>query len=305
MKDELPFVSVIIPVLNAEKTIQACLFSLLHTLYPTDRREFFVVDNNSTDRSAKIVRSFPVQYIYEERRGISYARNRGIEASKGEILAFTDPDCVVSKAWLNELIHAFGEEGVGGVAGNIVPYPGQTQAERYAARIRSHNQERPMSHSLHPFAMTPNIAFRSDLFKQIGCFDTRFPGGGWEDADLCWRFLRETNLRLKYAPRAVVFHRYRTTARDFFIQHIRYGNGPALLYGKYHEELTWGLRESLLAYRDLARASWSLTQVGSRRMIHRCRRDDFDTAYFGFLRQLGQTLGFLRGSFYNRWFSYG
>jgi len=238
----LPFVSVIVTALNNEELMKNCLVSLLQTVYTLERR-FIIVDNGSTDQTAEIIKSFLVQYLYERRRGVSYARNRGIEASIGEIVAFTDPDCVVSTVWLNELVNAFDEQYVGGVAGAIIPYPGQTSAERYAARIRSHTQERPMSHPLPPFAMTPNIAFRREVFQQIGYFDTRFPRGGWEDADLCWRFFRETNLKLKYAPRAVVFHRYRTTAKAFFIQHVRYGYGLAILFTKYNEEISWDWRE--------------------------------------------------------------
>lgn len=293
----LPSVSVIVSALNNEELMKNCLVSLLQTVYPQERREFIIVDNGSTDRTVEVIRSFPVQYLYEKRRGVSYARNRGIEASIGEIVAFTDPDCVVSTVWLNELVNAFDEQDVGGVAGAIIPYPGQTSAERYAARVRSHTQERPMSHPLRPFAMTPNIAFRREVFQQIGYFDTRFPGGGWEDADLCWRFFRETNLKLKYAPRAVVFHRYRTTAKDFFFQHVRYGHGLAILYAKYHEELSWDWLESLRAYRDLASVAWTLAKVGFQRMIRRCKAEDFSTAYFDFLRQLGQRIGFLHGSF--------
>ncbi|MGE5446163.1 MAG: glycosyltransferase [Ignavibacteriales bacterium] len=296
----LPFVSVIIPALDNETLMKDCLISLLQTVYPPERREILVVDNGSTDRTADIIKSFPVQYLYEKRKGVSYARNRGIKASKGEILAFTDPDCVVSKGWLNELVRPFNEEDAGGVAGAIIPYPGQTPAERYAARIRSHSQERPMNHPLRPFAMTPNIAFRREVFQEIGLFDTRFPGGGWEDADLCWRFFRGTNLKLKYTPRAIVFHRYRTTAKDFFIQHIRYGYGLAVIYTKYHGELSWDWRENLRAYRDLSRAAWTLTKLGFKRIIRRCEAEDFDASYFGFLRQLGQRLGFLRGSLSGR-----
>jgi GT2 family glycosyltransferase len=292
----LPFVSVIVPVLNGERTIKECLVSLLRMDYPADRREILVVDNGSTDRTAEIINSFPVRYLLEERRGKSYARNRGIEASKGEILAFTDPDCVVSTRWLHELVRAFEEEGVGGVGGEILPYPGKTPAERYAFRRVSHNQKRPMNHSAHPFAHAPNVAFRREVFQQIGLFGTQFPGGGWEDADLCWRFFRGTNFKLMFAPKAVVFHRYRTTAKDFFIQHMTYGYGLALICKKYRGELSWGWRQSLQAYADLGKAAWTLTTVVLRHGLSGGVRMDQDTAYFDFLRQFGQRIGFFRGA---------
>src|ERR671916_681647 len=113
-----PFVSIVVPVLNGERTLRGCLTSLLRVDYPPDRREILVVDNGSTDRTAEIIQSFPVQYLREEQRGCSAARNRGIQASRGELIASTDADCVVSSGWLRELVQAFDEEeGVGGVAG--------------------------------------------------------------------------------------------------------------------------------------------------------------------------------------------
>ena len=290
-----PFVSEIVTAWNEEQAIKDCLASLMRMDYPPERREILVVDNGSTDRTAKIVKRYPVRYLYEQRRGVSCARNRGIEASRGEILAFTDPDCVVSTGWLHELVRAFEKEGVGAVGGGIIPYPGRTPAERYAARRRSHSQERPMNHPLRPFAMTPNVAFRREVFQQIGLFDTRFPGG-WEDADLCWRFFRGTNFKLDYAPRAVVFHRYRTTARDFFIQHLRYGHGLALIHAKYRGELSWGWRQSLQAYRDLGKAALALAATGLRPGPNSGEAMDLDTAYFDFLRQLGQRIGSFRGT---------
>ena len=128
--------ALVIPALNEEETIGDCLVSLRRMDYPPERREILVVDNGSTDRTAEIIKSFPVRYLWEERRGFSAARNKGVKASKGEILAFTDADCIVSRGWLRELAQAFEEESVGGVAGEIVTYPPKTPVERYVARIR-------------------------------------------------------------------------------------------------------------------------------------------------------------------------
>ena len=74
MDNTTPFVSVIIPALNEEKTIRECLISLLKMDYPVDRREILVVDNGSTDRTAEIIKSFPVRYLQEDKPGCSAAR---------------------------------------------------------------------------------------------------------------------------------------------------------------------------------------------------------------------------------------
>ena len=70
MDNTTPFVSLIIPALNEEKTIGDCLVSLFKMDYPPERWEILVVDNGSTDRTAEIVKSFPVRYLREERRGV-------------------------------------------------------------------------------------------------------------------------------------------------------------------------------------------------------------------------------------------
>jgi len=287
-----PLVSVIVTALDARTLIKECLIALLRTDYPRERREILVVDNGSKDGTTEIIKQLPVRYLWEGRRGVSYARNRGIEASKGDILAFTDPDCLASGTWLRELARGFEGEGVGGVAGEIVPYPGKTPAERYAARRRSHSQVRSMNHPLRPFAMTPNVAYRREVFQQIGLFDTRFAGGGWEDADLCWRFFSGTRFKLGYAPHAVVFHRYRTTVREYFIQHVRYGDGLARIYAKYRGDLAPGWQQSLHGYWNLGNLTWIL----AKEVLSGVNPGDLHTAWFDLIRQVGQRIGFVGGA---------
>ncbi len=172
-----PFVSVIIPVLNEERVIRECLNSLVELDYPPERREILVVDNGSTDRTAEIIKTFPVRYLWEERRGASAARNKGIEASKGEILTFTDADCVVTTGWLREVVKAIDEEGVGGVAGEVVAYPPKTPAEWYAAKVRHLSPRKYLFRPIMPFAVFANLAFRRGVFEKIGLLDEGFLRG--------------------------------------------------------------------------------------------------------------------------------
>jgi cellulose synthase/poly-beta-1,6-N-acetylglucosamine synthase-like glycosyltransferase len=288
-----PFVSVIIPVLNEERVIRECLTSLVELDYPPERREILVVDNGSTDRTAEIVKSFPVRYIREERRGSPFARNAGIRASQGEIVAFTDADCIVSRGWLRELVRAFDEEGVGGVAGEIVAYPPKTPAEWYAARVRHLSPQKYLSRPHLPFAVFANLAFRREVFDRIGLLDEAVLQG--ESTDFCTRFLRETGLKLKRVSKAVVFHRHRATAWEFFRQQRNYGRGHAQLYIKYRQEVPWGWRQSVLAYQDLARATWALAK-SSLRYVSQGSQEDFYFRYFEFLKKLAERGGFIRES---------
>ena len=293
MVGKRPFVSVVIPVLNGERTIGDCLVSVLRGDYPQDRREILVVDNGSTDRTAEIIRGFPVRYLRDTQRGAAHARNRGIEASNGEIIAFTDADCVASSGWLRELANGFDAEEVGGVAGEILPYPPRTSAERYAARIRHLSPERYLRRPIFPFAVTANLAFRREVFDVVGLLDPRSPRGG-ESTDFCTRFFRGTGLELRLAPRAVVLHRHRATARELLQQQWSYGRGHAFLYIKYRDEIPWGWRQTVSVYVDLLRTASTLGGHAAGYVIGRGRREDLEFAGFELLRKAALRAGFIR-----------
>jgi GT2 family glycosyltransferase len=288
----LPHVSVVVVAEHAAGQLVACLASIVRGQYPAERREIVVVHHGQVGETA---RGFPVRHVTAPANGVCAARNAGLHASQGEIVAFTDPDCVASDRWLTGLVQGFQDDGVAGVAGAIVPYPASTPAERYAARHASHSQARAMGHPLRPFAMTPNAAFRRDALETIGGFDVRFPGGGWEDADLCWRVTRPDGARLVEAPRAVVLHRYRTTARNFFVQHVRYGHGLGLIMRKWRAELPWTWRQGLRASGGLGSA---LLGVGRALRVGSPLEAGLplDMAWLELLRRVGQRIGFLRGT---------
>ena len=295
MGSALPFVSVIIPALNEEQNIRECLVSLLKMDYPPERREILVVDNGSTDGTAKIVQEYPVTLLQEERRGASYARNRGIEACKGEILAFTDTDCVVTNRWLRELVQGFEDGEIGGVEGETLAYLPVTPVEHYMEGTSDFNYQVRISKPFDPFVVTANVAFRREVFHRIGLFDTRFPAAGGEDVDFSWRFLEETDLKLRYNPKAVVFHRHRSTVWGFFSQYMRYGRAGAILQEKYPERLPWTWWEELFAWRDVARWVWPGTRAALNYGLNRDKKKEAHYPYFTLLKKLASRIGFLRG----------
>jgi GT2 family glycosyltransferase len=140
--------------------------------------------------------------------------------------------------------------------------------------------------------MTPNLALRKDILTRIGLFDVRFPGGGFEDADLCWRLAEDTGLKLAYAPRAVAFHRYRATAWKFLGQHYRYGYGLRLLQRKHPCELPWGWPERVRAGSELLRTVWRYLGDLATRPHAAARTTAHSAPRFDLLRLLGQRAGF-------------
>src|SRR3989338_4773452 len=103
----MELVSVIIPVFNGARTLRACLNSVLAQDY--SNYEVIVVDNNSTDETVTIIHEFTerhdnFRYVFEKRKSIPQARNRGVAVAKGDIIAMTDSDCVVPADWLTKLV---------------------------------------------------------------------------------------------------------------------------------------------------------------------------------------------------------
>ena len=291
----MSFVSVIVPVLNGERTIRECIVSLLGMDYPPERREILVVDNVSVDRTAEIVKSFPVRYFREERRGASYARNRGIEESKGEILAFTDADCLVTSGWLRELVQGFEDDGIGVVVGEEVTYPSQTPAERYRAMQRPLRQVWGLGYPDSPWFAACSVALRRKVFDHIGLFDPLLPTA--EDIDYSWRFFRSSNLKLIYRPKAVVFHQHRVTTWGLFKQYQGYGHGQATLWRKYRMEPSWDWRRELRAYGDLFLTAMALGRTVIPSMLRGWETTRFFYLYCELVRKVGARAGFIRGTF--------
>ena len=284
-------VSIVVPVRNAERTVRDCIASLLQLEYPPSHREIVVVDNGSSDASRSIIRDLPVTLVIEPRRGPSCARNAGIDASGGDIIAFTDADCIVSRGWLRHLVTSLREdEGASAVAGEVLPFAPQTRAEHYMARRQSRWQAAALR-APRPYMVTANVAFRRQTFDKIGRFDPRFPVG--QDQDLSWRFFA-AGLRCRYAPTAIVFHRHRHTTWAFFKQQLGWGYGAALLR-RYHG-LPWGIGAELREVGQLAQAASLLVAAACRAAVG--AGHDMETAYrfHDFLREAARRVGTLRAA---------
>lgn len=288
---ERPFVSIVVPVLNGERFLAGCLNSLMRLEYPNSRREVIVVDNGSTDGSAEVAGRYPVKVIREAQRGLPQARNRGIAESSGEIVAFTDHDCLPSLSWLEELVRGLADHNVDAAGGEIVAFPPQTRAEHYEARRRPLWQHSALDREVAGLVFA-SAAVRREAFRRVGAFDPDFAGVGAEDIDWAMRF-RSAGLRLTYRPRAVVLHRHRATVRQMFRQQMRNGRGQALLARKHPAQLGWGWRRELGAWQDIGATAWRAARLRARRVGPPEPEDGIDPFVDG-VRKLAQRLGYLR-----------
>ena len=290
--DDLPFVTVVVPVRNGETMVGDTIASLLAGDYPPDRHEIVVVDNGSTDATAEVIQTHPVRYVHEPRPGVSSARNRGIAEGRGEIFAFIDGDCIADPQWLTELVAPFVEDPeVGCVAGELWHAPSGTAAERQATRMLGRWQQYAVS-SNPPYAITANAAYRAEVFEELGgAFDPRMPRA--QDVELGLRFSERSKRRLAYSATAVVRHRHRSTQRGFFRQQVGWAYGAGLVAAKYHA--LDGRPSPPPRLKDVANVGRGLALVLSLRFRprapHQYRRRYLEEAWFDFMRQVAWYVG--------------
>jgi GT2 family glycosyltransferase len=239
-----PSISVVVCTHNGARTLRDCLEGLRAIEYPDF--EVIVVDDGSTDASAAIAQEYCFRLVRTENRGLSSARNTGIEAARGEIVAFTDDDARPDAHWLLHLADAF-RSGLGaGVGGpNIVP-----PADGWIAQCVAASPGGP-AHVLFSDVQAEhipgcNMAFRKSALESIRGFDPRFRTAG-DDVDLCWRLL-DLGERIGFAAGAMVWHHRRGSVRTYWRQQVGYGRAEALLEDKWPERynalghVTWGGR---------------------------------------------------------------
>lgn len=297
-----PFVTVIVPAFNAEATLPGCLASLVAQEYPKEKYEVLVVDNRSRDLTADIIRSFPVTYLSETEQQSSYAaRNAGIRRASGEILAFTDADCIADLQWLARAVPCFRDQTVGGVAGKIGNHPPGNAIQEYLSDVLA--QEYFVAHVVRPYAVTANVFYRKAVFDRIGLFEGSWVSGG--DADLAWRMQTQSAYRLIYCDSAVVMHQHRCTRAGHFRQRWTWGYGEVLLYRRYREEyIRRGLRYSLQAflydYRVLLQVLGRWIRACLLRSTARLNAKEYEYAVCDCLSEIGTRIGRIHGSIRER-----
>lgn len=251
MPPSLPYISVIVPVRNGGETVERTLKSLEEVHYPKDRIEVLVVDNLSDDNTLSLLQGHSVRILHERgKRGSYAARNLGIRQARGELLAFTDADCVVSPDWLLHHTATLDAHDVDISAGSVqlLMNPRPNIFETYD-RCKSLNQEFYVN-EFH-FGATANLVVRRTVFDKIGLFDGELQSSG--DLEFGQRAYK-TGFRIGYSDQAVVHHHSRSTLKELMKKQRRIGYGYAQIYFRYGiGHLAIHRRKMFLPNRDLLR----------------------------------------------------
>jgi len=203
-----PKVSIVICAYNAERTMRQCLESLRRLDYPN--YEVIIVDDGSHDATAQIAANFPeFRLIRQPNKGLSAARNVGLHAALGELIAYTDSDCVVDPHWLAFMVRAMAEGGLDGCGGpNYAPHEDGWIEGCVAASPGAPSHVLIGDERAEHLAGC-NMLFRKAALEDAGGFDPQFTAAG-DDVDICWR-LMDAGYVLGYCPSAFVWHFRRNT----------------------------------------------------------------------------------------------
>ncbi len=291
-------VSVIVPTCRRPQSVVACVDSIVAARGTLDV-EVLVVDNapDGRTRAALAARhpdSAGVRYLAEPRPGASRARNRGVAAAQGDVLAFVDDDVVVDRSWLAALLDALHTRpDVDCVTGLVIPEalgtPVQLWFEQFGGFNRGYQRraydlsEHPGDTLLYPYTAGAlgglgNAAFRRSALDRAAAFEVTLgpgtPAYGAEDQDAFVSLLRRGG-RLLYEPSALVRHRHRDSYADLRWQVFTYGAG--MVAGLLH----WGMADRAVGRELIRRTAAALPGVvrGGNRAValpsatHDCPRE--------------------------------
>lgn len=196
--------SVIIPAYNSEKTLSACLESLEDQSLSKEDYEVIVVDDGSTDSTATIAKKFNNKYIYQTNQGPASARNKGVKSAVGDIVLFTDSDCVPEPNWIEEMAKPFDNPGVVAVKGAYIT--AQKSLTARFAQIEFEERYRLLLGSKYiDMIDTYSAAYRKLIFLSLGGFDPSFPVANNEDTELSYK-MSGAGYKMLFNPKAVVCH---------------------------------------------------------------------------------------------------
>jgi O-antigen biosynthesis protein len=225
-----PRVSVIVCSYNAERTMEACLTSLETLNYPD--YEVIVVNDGSTDRTREIAEGFSYcRMINQDNKGLSIARNVGAQAASGEIVAYTDSDCVADRDWLTYIVARMEEGGLSACGGPNFPPPEDSLVPAAVAVSPGGPTHVLISDAVAEHIAGCNMAFRRDALLALGGFDPVYRAAG-DDVDICWRF-QDAGYTIGFSPAAIVWHFRRNTVKAYLNQQRGYGKAEALVYAKH------------------------------------------------------------------------
>ncbi|MDP8213494.1 MAG: glycosyltransferase [Candidatus Zapsychrus exili] len=220
-------VSVVIPAYNCEKNISKTLNAVLNQSYGDV--ELIVVDDESTDNTRNLVSNFKdVKYFYQKNQGPAQARNFGAKNATGEIVFFTDSDCVPQKDWIKNAIVHFDDKAVAVVSGSYGIANNNNLLARciYKEILFRHQFLMPQRSKVFG---SYNFGIRRNIFEEVGGFNTSYPSASGEDNDLSYKLV-ELGYKIYFEPSSLVDHLHPSDFWKYLKEQFRHGFWRVKMY---------------------------------------------------------------------------
>lgn len=224
-------VSVVVPAYNASATVEECLQALARQSLPSSEYEVIVVDDGSSDSTRATAARYGVEVLTQDHQGPAAARNLGAAQARGEIVLFTDADCVPTSDWIESMLLPFGDDQIAGAKGVYHTHQKKLVARfvqlEYEDKYDLMRKERYID-----FIDTYSAAYRKEVFNHNEGFDPAFPRASGEDVEFSYR-LAERGYRMVFVPQASVYHRHVDSLWDYLRRKFYVGYWRVLMYRKH------------------------------------------------------------------------
>ena len=240
-----PFVSVVVPARDEERSLDPCLASITAQHWPADRLQVVVVENGSRDRTRAVAEAWAagdprVGVVVSQAANHAEAMNAGIRAARGEIVARVDAHSYVDRGYVAEVVAAFDRHPEAAAVGGAFLPAGETLRERVAGLARSsrlgvgggYGADR-LPHD-HPVRSVQCGAYRREALLAVGGFDPAMAYG--EDEELNWR-LRRRGFQVMLCPTLRQLYRPRASLAGLWRQYWNYGRGRMRVLRKHPDFL--------------------------------------------------------------------
>ncbi len=260
--EETPFVSIIIPVRNAERTLDKTFEYLLNAKYPRDKMELVIADGGSTDKTLDVIRQWQQKYPFIKLVEVpncpspGYARNKALDVVKGEFILFTDGDCAPCEEWITELLKPFYKDPKIGLVGgeiytlkvdpnnlteaycehsrfNMVASRYANKGEGYFPPLSDRSPSQICGHRAY-FFVTANVAYRREVIEKDHLRFWDKPTG--EDIEFGLKAQR-AGWKLYFAPKAYVKHMHRANFKALKKVWVTYGQAHPPLMQAYASQV--------------------------------------------------------------------
>jgi glycosyltransferase involved in cell wall biosynthesis len=208
-------VSVVVPVYNEQLFIKRCLENILSQNVKAD--EVIIVDNNCTDKTCEIAKEMGARVVREKRQGMIYARNKGFESAKYEIIARTDADSIVPRNWIEKIKYNFRTQNIDALSGPIV----------FDTKVKTSAPALIYSRSLKKFLkgnyvlQGPHMALTKVMWKKVRPYVNLDDSKVHEDVDLSMNIIK-MNGKIGYDESLIVetsARRMKKKPLSFFIEY--------------------------------------------------------------------------------------